>query len=423
MNAVIDRFGRIVGGGIIKNPKRSLQLLRAGYFLSGEQMKYLPDRRLLPHQRYASVISNRMICTPLARPQNSAVVSAFLPCELLHAMNITPQFVEGLSCYLNGAGSEGAFIRYAEASGVPQTYCSYHKTLLGAALSGVLPAPRFVVNTTLACDANCTTFRTLSDAWDVPQYVVDVPRGTDRNAVAYVAEQLRELAVFLERETGEKLQPDRLKAAVRRGNHSMRLYREALSLLSHKYLPNDMTSEMYKIFFTHVLLGTEESEQYFHLLRKDLRKAAPAGDEIRILWAHSLPFWQDSFKNLFNFSKRYQLLSCDLNLDFISEVSEENPYEAMAQRVILSALGGPSERRVEKLLQTARLLHADGVIYFCHWGCKQTLGGAYPAKERLEQADIPTLILDGDGCDRGNVNDGQMNTRVQAFLEILEHKK
>jgi benzoyl-CoA reductase/2-hydroxyglutaryl-CoA dehydratase subunit BcrC/BadD/HgdB len=32
-------------------------------------------------------------------------------------------------------------------------------------------------------------------------------------------------------------------------------------------------------------------------------------------------------------------------------------------------------------------------------------------------------VLDGDGCDRENVNDGQMTTRLQAFLEILEKRK
>ena len=33
---------------------------------------------------------------------------------------------------------------------------------------------------------------------------------------------------------------------------------------------------------------------------------------------------------------------------------------------------------------------------------------------------LPTLVLDGDGCDSRNVADGQMVTRVGAFLEQLE---
>ena len=76
-----------------------------------------------------------------------------------------------------------------------------------------------------------------------------------------------------------------------------------------------------------------------------------------------------------------------------------------------------------RTLEMAERLHADGVVYFCHWGCKQTSGGAGYAKSALERAGYPTLILDGDGCDTGNVNDGQMVTRMQAFLEQLGVQK
>ena len=34
--------------------------------------------------------------------------------------------------------------------------------------------------------------------------------------------------------------------------------------------------------------------------------------------------------------------------------------------------------------------------------------------------DIPMLILDGDGIDRRNSHDGQIRTRLEAFLEMLE---
>ncbi len=42
------------------------------------------------------------------------------------------------------------------------------------------------------------------------------------------------------------------------------------------------------------------------------------------------------------------------------------------------------------------------------------------AKKALEAEGFPVLVLDGDGCDSRNVSDGQMVTRVNAFLEQLE---
>ena len=37
--------------------------------------------------------------------------------------------------------------------------------------------------------------------------------------------------------------------------------------------------------------------------------------------------------------------------------------------------------------------------------------------------DVPMLILDGDGIDRRNSHDGQIKTRLEAFLEMLESEE
>ena len=39
------------------------------------------------------------------------------------------------------------------------------------------------------------------------------------------------------------------------------------------------------------------------------------------------------------------------------------------------------------------------------------------------EKDLPMLILDGDGIDKRNSHDGQMKTRLEAFLEMLDEAK
>ena len=68
----------------------------------------------------------------------------------------------------------------------------------------------------------------------------------------------------------------------------------------------------------------------------------------------------------------------------------------------------------------ADMLKPDAVIQFCHWGCKQSSGGSLLLKERMQEMGIPMLILDGDGIDRRNSHDGQIKTRLEAFLEMLD---
>lgn len=423
MNKIIKRFGKLVSDNIESNPERALSLLKAGYAASGFQIKFLPDKKLLPHQKYAAEINNKTVRKPLQKPEECAVVNIFMPCELLHAMDIAPQFAEGLAGYLNGAATERAFIDYAEKSGIPKTFCSYHKSMLGAALSGVIPKPRFILNTTMVCDANTLTFRTLADYWKIPGFIVDVPGVHSADALEYVTGQLEEASRFIEDAAGRKFNYDKLKQVIRIENRSLNMYRNYFEILSKKYLPNDMTSEMFKLTFTHILMGTREAEEYFRLLLDDVSRAQTSDNEIRILWVHTLPYWQDSIRNIINFSRKYQLLSCDLNYDFLQEMDENRPFESLARKLLNNIFYGSAAKRAEKLIDKAKSLNADGAVYFNHWGCKQTLGSAILIKEMMEGEGLPVLLLDGDGCDRDNINDGQMSTRLQAFLEILEAKR
>lgn len=51
----------------------------------------------------------------------------------------------------------------------------------------------------------------------------------------------------------------------------MQACRSYYDLLADRYLPNEMTSEMYTLFATHILLGKPEIEQYFEQLCEDAK--------------------------------------------------------------------------------------------------------------------------------------------------------
>lgn len=109
-----------------------------------------------------------------------------------------------------------------------------------------------------------------------------------------------------------------------------------------------------------------------------------------------------------------------MSYEGIVDADPAKPYEAMAQRLVYSPFNGPVERRIQRALEMAKTVDADGMVWFCHWGCKMTLGGARLGKKAFEEAGLPTLLLDGDSCDRGFGGEGQAATRVEAFLEVLE---
>ena len=200
-------------------------------------------------------------------------------------------------------------------------------------------------------------------------------------------------------------------------------YRRYLELRAERHLSDEMTSEMLSVYAVHPMLGSQAALEYVERLCTQVAALPEGRRGKRLLWLHTLPHWQDSLRALLNFREDVEIVGCDMTLDADLLPDPDHPYESMASRLVYSSFNGGAARRAERAAELARLLRADGAVYFCHWGCKQTSGAAQLVKARLEAAGFPTLVLDGDGCDSGNVNDGQMVTRLQAFLELLEGAK
>ena len=87
-----------------------------------------------------------------------------------------------------------------------------------------------------------------------------------------------------------------------------------------------------------------------------------------------------SIKEIFNNSNKYQLLCLDLNFDAVIELDEKKPLRSVAMKLLNNHMNGSAQRRADRILQMAKYLNTDGVVYFNHWGCKKTLGGAGIAK-------------------------------------------
>lgn len=418
MSDLIRSFGQYIDAKAPENPVYARRLLLAGYRAYGLKLRMTPDRRLPPSRRYSAQYINRCVTKMLSQPERAALVSVFLPCELLEAMDIVPMCAELYAAFLTGARAEAVFAEAAEAQGIAETYCSYHKILLGSAYAGVLPAPAMVVNTSLVCDANNLTFRELARHFNVPQYYVDIPEGQTEENVRYVADQFRELAAFLQDHTHRKLDESRLGEIVARARDTLGEYRACLSARRERFIPGDVTSELYEVYMLHNALGSAESRRYAEALRRDLEQA-PAAKGVRLLWLHTIPNWQEPVTELLNFNDRCQIVGCDMNLEGFVDLDPARPYESMARRLVMSRWNGGQER-VDAAVDAAKALDVDGVVCFCHWGCKQTMGLSGVLKSTLEAQGFPTLILNGDGCDRRNASDGQTATRLGAFLEMLE---
>lgn len=172
---IIDRFGTVIGSQSLKDPQKARRLLLTGYRLQEKRLHFFPDRELLPSGQYVARVVMKSIIQSLPWPEHAAMVSIFVPGELVTASGLSPYSVEALSCFLAGTKCEQAFLRKTEEEGFPETMCSYHRVFLGAALTGLLPKPKCTIYTNLACDGNMMTFPYLKETYDCPGFYIDVP--------------------------------------------------------------------------------------------------------------------------------------------------------------------------------------------------------------------------------------------------------
>lgn len=185
---VVEKLGQIITKQTLTSPDKARALLMAAYSwvnLSGKFPR--PHNVRAATERVNGGIAGTIVDS-FHRPDNAVMVNIFMPCEIIHAMGLVPMFPEGLSAYIANTACEEVFVETSEAHDIAETFCSYHKLMMGVAETGVMPRPLMITNTTLACDANQLSFPRLAKFYDVPHHVIDVPSTVSEESVAYVAD-------------------------------------------------------------------------------------------------------------------------------------------------------------------------------------------------------------------------------------------
>ena len=256
----------------------------------------------------------------------------------------------------------------------------------------------------------------------VPFTFLDVPYAADEESVSYLADQLRGLAASLEELTGRKFEEEKLKETIRIENETRRELMRFFEYQTKRRYPGALISHLYMMMGMHLLIGTQEFLDLIRFMNQEIADS-PAFEGKKILWLHLIPFYQETLKKYFDRNEEYQIIASDIILDYMEEMDAEHPFEALAKKIIRNLYNGSYAHKAEAIASLCDRLHPDAVIYFCHWGCKQASGGSILLKEKMQEKQIPTLILDGDGIDKRNSHDGQIKTRLEAFLEMLDEKK
>lgn len=416
---VVKTYGNLIKKYTPEHPVAARRMIETGLFLENFRAKHLSDKRIPKAYIELNSLAVRGILSGIRNPDATAWTNLFAPVEILQSFGLQCVSAEAFSSFMSGFMIEDLFLSEAEAMGIAPTLCSYHKCFLGLTESRVLPPAKVAVTASVACDANFNTFRLVHSKTAVPTVLLDIPAILNKDTLRYVSQQLRDLVQTLEDITGKRLDIDCLREVLNRENRSRALFKEYLKEKAYRYFPTTLTLQMYGLFVTHLAIGSPEALHFFSTLSQEIR-TAPSFEGKRIFWVHLLPFYQETLKDVLNLSDRYQIQGFEMNMDYMDELDLKDPFASLAEKLIRNLYNRPFEEKEDFVIRMAKDLRADALIHFCHWGCKQSIGGVQRIREAAARASLPILVLDGDGIDRKNSGDAQIKTRLEAFLEMIE---
>jgi len=350
------------------------------------------------------------------------------PFDLLSAMGVTSCFAEFVGAMLASTGGVEPMLAATEGTGYSTDGCSYHRAVTGATQQGLMPRPDFLVATSAPCTGGLAMMENLARHFDKEMFVIHIPTRDEPDVVGYLAGQLRELVRFVEVRTGRPLDRRRLAEAMERTNRTRELLLEVYELARSRPSPARRRDLFNFGLVVSLLLGTETAVDVARTYRDEFARRVAAGvggvpgERVRLMWLQNRIQFRSPVEQLLE-QAGVAVVVDEFNTVTWDSIDPDDPFEGIARRTLSIPLCRPAQRRIDLLQRLARDYQVDGVINPCHWGCRQGTGMRGLVEEGMRQVGVPVLNLEVDCIDPRNFAPGQLVTRIEAFVELIEDRR
>ena len=165
--------------------------------------------------------------------------TVFVPYEILNSMNVSGMFIEFVGAMLSGAGISKRFFELAESKGYSTDSCSYHRTIIGAAMDGIVPEPDVLIGASIPCNGGVKALKRIGEQFNKEVFILNIPIEFSEESVDNLAEQYQNMIDHIEAETGRKLDKAKLKQAIRYNNEGREYLIEINDLCKHVPSPSN----------------------------------------------------------------------------------------------------------------------------------------------------------------------------------------
>ena len=352
--------------------------------------------------------------------------TVFVPYEILTSMSVSGMFVEFFGAMLAGTGMSGRYLDISESKGFSTDSCSYHRTIIGAAMDGLLPKPDVLIGASIPCNGGVKALKRIGEIFNKDVFILNIPIEVTPKSVDYLTDQFEQMIEYVENETGRKLDYDKLKKSIKYNNQAREYLIELNKLCMN--VPSPVNSNDLKNFIMMVLLlGTKEGLEVAKLYRDEFKVRVDNNlgglqeEKYRLMWIQNRIQFKTELLRILEENYGAKIVIDELNHIWWESMDENEPLRSLANRIMTHPLVGPADRRLEVITQLAQDYKIDGAINPAHWGCRQSAGARVLFKDALQKIGIPLIHLDVDCVDERNYTSGQVITRMEAFLEMLSN--
>ncbi|MDR4496669.1 MAG: acyl-CoA dehydratase activase [Candidatus Scalindua sp.] len=302
--------------------------------------------------------------------------------------------------------------------------CSYIKTIADKKVTGALSQLEGVVFTN-----SCDGMRRLYDAWvridngSKFNYILDIPKNNDEASILYFADLIKTLKERLEKFY-------KLKINIEDINNSISLYNEVRDKVT-VFLQKQWNGyvgysgyDVYSLLKKGINAVPEKFNDYMTSLTALMKKI---GDVPESKSVPKLLIWGSILENE-EIIKIIEDAGAQVVLDDLCTGSRffdkkveitDNPYRSISERYLKKS---PCSRMVnvfERIRNTISLIERNainGAVYHTLKFCDHTLYDYPLVKQEFTKKNIPLLHIN---CDNSSKSEGQVKTRIEAFIEQL----
>ncbi len=362
------------------------------------------------------------------------------PVEPLIAMDVIPVYPENHGAMIGASKMGVDLCSKAEEMGYSRDLCSYARSDIGASATnggpiGGLPDPDFLVCCNNICGTVLKWYEIQARNYNVPLFILDTPfthRTMSEESKRYVSTQMNNYISFLEKVCEKPMEEDKLYEVAQRSLEAQKLWQKVLDTSMTKPAPMTAFDAFFHLALIVTLRGTQQAVDYYQNLLDEMNERIEAGigmvpnERYRLLW-DNLPVW---YRTKW-FSEKFSSHGASLVADTYTAawsgcfhlIDEDNFLESAAIAYSSVYLNVSIDKMVENFKNLTEKYDADGIVMHSNRSCKPYSLGQYDLSRIItKEIGVPVLIFEADMVDERNFSEGQIENRIDAFMETLREK-